>query len=184
MSKAKQELAMNHLAELALKNDNYNKAYIYYDSISTSPSENGAQAVYQMAKIQFMRGNLEQSEQLISAGINRVPSYDFWIAKSFILLSDIYVAKEDLFQARYTLESVIDNFEGEDLKEIAQEKLASIKKTEKERLESKTKPEEKLEIEFDQDEDYDDLFFEEDLEEELPVFSENEDEKEAENETY
>ena len=69
------------------------------------------------------------------------PSYDFWIAKSFILLGDNYLAQKDTFQARETYKSIVENYEKEpndpdDLKAIATEKLDAIinaeKKSEKE----------------------------------------------------
>ena len=36
--------------------------------------------------------------------------HQYWLAKAFMLLSDIYVAKDDLFQAKANLQSVIDNY--------------------------------------------------------------------------
>ena len=63
--------------------------------------------------------------------IKQVPSYDFWIGKSFILLADNYVALKDTFQAKQTYQSIIDNYERnaddpEDLRQIATEKLNAI----------------------------------------------------------
>ena len=43
---------------------------------------------------------------------------DHFIAKAFILLADIYVARDNIFQAKATLESVIDNHDGEALVNI------------------------------------------------------------------
>jgi hypothetical protein len=56
------------------------------------------------------------------------------VAKGFILLSDVYVKKENNFQAKQTLQSIIDNYEGQELVVIAREKLNAILATE-------TKPE-------------------------------------------
>ena len=38
------------------------------------------------------------------------PAYDFWVAKALILQTRVLIAKKDLFQAEYTLKSVIDNY--------------------------------------------------------------------------
>ena len=57
-------------------------------------------------------------------------AYDYWVAKSFIALADVYVAKENFFQAKETLRSVINNYRGSDLKEEARAKLAEVERLE------------------------------------------------------
>jgi TolA-binding protein len=57
---------------------------------------------------------------------NEYPAFEYWKAKGFIMLADIYAAKDNLFQARQTLQSIIDNYPGDDLKTIAIEKLTII----------------------------------------------------------
>lgn len=37
--------------------------------------------------------------------------HQYWLAKSFLLLSDIYVINKDSFQAKANLQSVIDNYD-------------------------------------------------------------------------
>ena len=44
----------------------------------------------------------------------------------FILLSDIYVSKGDKFQAKATLESILDNYGGEELILLAKKKREEI----------------------------------------------------------
>ncbi len=70
----------------------------------------GAEAKYMKAKILFEKNKVDESESEINDFINKNSPYQFWLAKSFILLSDIYLAKKDLFQAKYTLSSVIENY--------------------------------------------------------------------------
>ncbi|MNT71345.1 hypothetical protein D3C72_2098210 [compost metagenome] len=56
-------------------------------------------------------------------------SYDYWVAKSFILLSDNYVALKDNLQAKSTLLSIIDNYDGkDDIIPTAKEKLEKLNK--------------------------------------------------------
>jgi hypothetical protein len=57
-------------------------------------------------------------------------AYDYWVAKGFILLADIYVENGNTFQAKQTLQSIIDNYEGPELAEIARNKLKSIEQSE------------------------------------------------------
>jgi TolA-binding protein len=89
-------------------------------------SEYGAEAYYYMALINYTIGKYQESEKLIFELINSLPSYEYWIAKSFILLADNYVAMGSFYQAKHTLRSVIDNYEGVDLVMEAQQKMAEI----------------------------------------------------------
>lgn len=86
----------------------------------------GAEAEYNVAEIQFKQGAYDASEKTILGIIKNRPSYPFWVAKAFILLSDNYVAKGDNFQAKLTLQNLIDKYDGEDLKIVAQQKLNDI----------------------------------------------------------
>jgi hypothetical protein len=57
-----------------------------------------------------------------------MPSYDYWVAKSFLLLADNYIALKDNLQAKSTLLSLIDNYDGKDeIVPAAKEKLQKIK---------------------------------------------------------
>ena len=60
---------------------------------------------------------------------NTFSSYDYWVAKGFILMSDAYVGKGDKFQAKATLESVIENYENDsdDVLKTAKERLQKLK---------------------------------------------------------
>lgn len=104
------------------------------DSISTavaefsqvvhmSKAEAAAEAKWNLAFIQYMQGQYDESEKTAIDLINQVPSYDYWITRAFILIGDIYAKKGNYRQARYTLQSVIDNHEGADLVKLAQDKL-------------------------------------------------------------
>ena len=55
--------------------------------------------------------------------------YGLWVAKSLILLSDIYVATDDLISARAALEVVIENFdEDQEILKEAKDKLKEVEK--------------------------------------------------------
>ncbi len=109
-------------------------------------SEMTAESKYSLALIEYKQQNYKESQKLIFEVQKQVPSYDFWIAKSFILLGDDYLALKDTFQARETYKSIVDNFEREsneqeDLKQVAQQKLDAINQSrdarEKELLDEK-----------------------------------------------
>jgi TolA-binding protein len=90
----------------------------------------GAEAKYWSAYILYARGQFEKSEDMCFELINQYPSHDHWMARAFILLSDIYAARDNLFQAKQTLQSVIDNHKGEELVTLAREKLRRIEQQE------------------------------------------------------
>jgi TolA-binding protein len=98
---------------------------------SRTTNEMGAQARYYLAQIAYQQKEYDAAKALCLKVSNETASQEYWVVKSFILLSDVYVAKNDLFQAKATLNSIIDNYEPEDeLKKEAREKLAKITKGE------------------------------------------------------
>lgn len=115
-----------------LSQDDFAKAKPFYAQVAKrTPSEMTAESKYSLALIEFKQGNYKESQKLIFEVQKQVPAYDFWIAKSFILLGDNYAALKDTFQARETYKSIVDNFEKapgdpEDLKQIAQDKLNAM----------------------------------------------------------
>ncbi len=92
-----------------------------------SADEMGAEAKYELCLSMFRKGQPDQSETMIYELSENYSDYPYWAAKGFILLADIYVQRGNTFQAEQTLQSIIDNFEGDDLKLVAQEKLNRLK---------------------------------------------------------
>ena len=122
-----------------------------FSQISKNQGQAGAESKYQIAYIDFRMGNFKASQNKCYDVANSVPSYDFWIGKSFILLADNYIALKDTFQAKATLQSILENYEKdpsdpEDIRALAQEKFDAILKKEEE---SQPKPENKPEPETD-----------------------------------
>ncbi|WP_207428662.1 tetratricopeptide repeat protein [Pedobacter sp. SYSU D00535] len=99
-----------------------------FTEVSTkTTTATAAEAKYNLALIQHMKGQYKASEKTIYELSNKMPSHDYWIAKSFLLLSDNFVAMKDTFQAKATLQSLIDNYEGNDeIIPTAKEKLNQL----------------------------------------------------------
>lgn len=95
-----------------------------------SQGEHGAQANYMLAEIYYELGDDENTQKYIYQVIDHYSAYNYWFAKSFILLADYYVKVGNDFQAKHTLQSIIDNYKGDDLVEIAHQKLNKLNKTE------------------------------------------------------
>lgn len=90
----------------------------------------GAEANYLIASILYDNGQVSESKKLIFSISERFSAYDYWVAKAFILLADVYVKEDNVFQARETLKSIVENYQGEDLRKTASDKLKSLKQAE------------------------------------------------------
>jgi len=131
--------AQLYTGRCALKTSDWMNADKAFKTLAKLNSVIGAEAMYQIAYIQYELKNYKESQKKAYELINQLPSYDYWIAKAFILLADNYVALKDNFQAKHTLQSVIDNYnrsadDPEDIRAIAQAKLDSILQGENQRL--------------------------------------------------
>ena len=107
---------------------NYSTALQWLDrSAQADVSVYGAESAYYAASAAFKLNNLDDAESRVFNISDRFGSHEYWVAKSFILLADVYVAKDNVFQARETLRSVIDNCSIAELRNEAQTHLNQIK---------------------------------------------------------
>ncbi|HRP31990.1 MAG TPA: tetratricopeptide repeat protein [Agriterribacter sp.] len=95
----------------------------------------GAEARYEIASCYFSLNDLKNADRAAFETINKSGSYDFWITRAYILLGEVYYKQKDYFNAKATLQSVVDNSRITDLKNEAAEKLKAV--TEAEKTESK-----------------------------------------------
>lgn len=134
------------LARCAMSNGDTTKAISVFQQIANS-NENklGAESQYLVAYLYYGKGAYDSTTTAILALKDRFAGQDYFIAKSFILLADVYAKKDDFFNAKAILSTIINNYEGEDLKSLAQDKLASFEAQEL----AKTQAEEQLKLEQD-----------------------------------
>ncbi len=119
------------LAKTALQQGNKTEAMRqFHITDNLTSNELGAESKYYLAEMNFDEGKDKEAENLVYELSEQYPDFEYWVAKGFILLSDIYVYRKNYFQARETLKSIIQNYSGEDLKEIARTKLALLPKEE------------------------------------------------------
>ena len=103
--------ASYYLGKVSFKQKNYDQAIIAFnDVISRSNNNQAAESSYLISKIYFMQNKYDLSEEQCNKTNVNSGSYPIWVARSLLLLSDIYVVKEDLFNARAALEAVLENF--------------------------------------------------------------------------
>ncbi len=104
-----------------------------------------AEARYNLARITFRQGKYEEAEEEIFSYTGKLSAYDYWLARILLLLADVYIETDNAFQATHTLNSIIENYDGDDLRQEAQDKLAFIE----EHLEAPDETEEEDVIEID-----------------------------------
>jgi TolA-binding protein len=93
----------------------------------------GAEAKYLLANYYFEIGNTTQAENEISDFIKKGTSHQFWLARAFVLLADIYIQKQDDFQAKQYLLSLQANYKIKDsIQELINERLENIRLRESE----------------------------------------------------
>lgn len=149
----------------------FEKALTQFRLVSdTSDAEMSAEAKYRVADIYFKVDSLDLAKTKINEIVTQIPSYDYWIAKGLILLSDIFLKEGDTFQAKATLQSIVDNYEGDEmLIQIAETNLQKIIDMEQEEEQEEEEP---MEVDFgEMDDEMDDLFEdmeEDEIEEEIP----------------
>jgi len=122
------------LGKIAMSENNQAQALKEFTiTTNLSAGEKGAESKYHVALLNYRANKLEEAENTVYELSEKYPSSDYWIAKAFILLADIYVGRDNIFQAEQTLQSVIENYKGEDLKKIAVEKLKRLQKMNEDR---------------------------------------------------
>jgi outer membrane protein assembly factor BamD (BamD/ComL family) len=144
------------MAKTFFKKENYPQAKLYLDTLSELNTKYGAEAKYLLAKTYYLEGEHGQSDTMIYKLVDQVPSYPYWIAKGFILLADNFIANDDLYNAKITFQSVIDNADDQELISIAREKLEILQKSEN----IETPKKEPLEVEMGLDQVKDKSIFE------------------------
>ena len=126
---AEQTNQINHIVGKSyFMKGNYATAMQWLDkSAKTDRSVFGAESAYYAAVCSFKQNNLAEAENRVFDISDKFPSHEYWVAKSFILLADVYVGQDNTFQAKETLRSVIENCSITELKNEAQHRLDHIK---------------------------------------------------------
>ena len=104
---------------------------IYSDIDNT---ETGAECAHLSAVCLYNTQRYDEAEEKVFFVSDKFSNYINWTARSFIILSDVYVAKDNIFQAKETLKSVIENYPDDEADyteviDMAQEKLNDIENT-------------------------------------------------------
>lgn len=99
---------------------------MFNQAIENARDISAAEAGYLFGDILYQQQNYEESiEYLINFGKD-FSTYTDWVGEAYLLIADNYIALEDYFQAKGTLQSLVDNFPGEEIKERARRKIQQV----------------------------------------------------------
>ena len=147
IEKANQLMRMQDINENQKKQANYILGKSYFDKKDYSEAlkhfeiysnidntETGAECAYLSAICLYNTQRYDEAEEKVFFLSDKFSNYINWTARSFIILSDVYVAKDNIFQAKETLKSVIENYPDDEddyteVIDLAQEKLNDIENT-------------------------------------------------------
>lgn len=88
----------------------------------------GAEAKYLVAQQQYNAGNYAAAEKEILDFIDQSTPHAYWLARSFVLLSDVYVAMDKKLDARQYLLSLQQNYHADDdIEGLIEERLEKLK---------------------------------------------------------
>lgn len=122
-----QNMATLYLGKAAMEKGDYETAKDeFLNTLNTARDEYGAEAKYLLGKIFYLTKDYDQCYETLIGLNNDFSSYQEWVGKAFLLLADNFVAQEDDFQAKATLQSLIEHFPDPAVKEEARQKLKAI----------------------------------------------------------
>jgi TolA-binding protein len=91
--------------------NNLDDALSHFRKVATEvASSEGAESKYRVAEILYKEGKVPDAEKVINEFVSLNTPHQYWMARIFLLLTDISLKKGDMLQARATLESLRDYY--------------------------------------------------------------------------
>ena len=113
-------------AYLAIKQSSLATEDLILLSMNTR-TENGAEAKYLLANLYFEQNKPSDAENEIMDYAKKNTPHQFWLARSFVLLADIYIKQNNDFQAKQYLLSLKNNYTIEDeIQNLIKDRLDKI----------------------------------------------------------
>lgn len=93
----------------------------------------GARAAWELADYYYQADNLKRAEKVLNDLIDAGTPHQYWLARGFILLADVYHKRGNVTEARQYLESLRNNYPGSetDVFRMIDSRLAKWKKSSK-----------------------------------------------------
>lgn len=118
-------------AYLALKQETEAAADLKALAVETRTA-NGAEAKYLLADLYYRQGKMSESEAEVMDFAKKNTPHQFWLARSFVLLSDVYIKQNNDFQAKQYLLSLQKNYKpADEIQTMITDRLTAISEREK-----------------------------------------------------
>jgi TolA-binding protein len=120
--------ALLYLGKSAYDRELYDVALDYFIStVNAAKDEHGAEAQYMIGQIYHKQKKYLASNEALYAMNANFSRYEQWLGRGFLLIADNFIAMDEDFQAKATLESIIENADNEEIIRAAGERLDAIK---------------------------------------------------------
>ena len=108
------------IAKSYLEMNEKNNAIDYLlSTINLVKDESGAEAQYLLANLFYEQNQLNQSLETLYLLNENFSEFNYWRGKSYLLIAEIFIKSNEIFQAKSTLESLIDKTSYEEIKNEA-----------------------------------------------------------------
>jgi TolA-binding protein len=96
-------------------------------AVNVSTKE-GAEAMFRVIEYDFGRADYEKVEKQTIRFSKLGSPHQYWIARAFIVLGDVYVQRGDAFQAKATYESILDGYgnAADGIKDAVRERISLL----------------------------------------------------------
>lgn len=95
--------------------------------VKSGKSALSAEAKYNLVYIALLKKDYKAVDKEATQLSNEYSSYTYWVAKGFIVWADAYAAQGNYYQAKLTLQSILDNYTAKDeVRDEAQVKMNKI----------------------------------------------------------
>lgn len=102
---------------------------------SDTRTPNGAEAKYLLANVWFEQGKMTEAEAEVMDFAKKNTPHQFWLARSFVLLADMYIKQNNDFQAKQYLISLQKNYTvADEIQTMITDRLSAISLREKQTI--------------------------------------------------
>ncbi len=108
----------------------YDRALAAFNTvIRNDQGEAAAEARYLVARIYYLRRDIDLAESITIRSQRESSAYPYWVARSTLLLIDIFLDRKDYLSAKAVAEGLVANYRGDaELEREAKTKLAEVER--------------------------------------------------------
>ncbi|MCU0317831.1 MAG: tetratricopeptide repeat protein [Amoebophilaceae bacterium] len=115
------------MGKAAMQQGKYQEAQACFTKVVKSyRNHHAAEAQYLLGLLHYEAQKYQQSLEALFELNKQFPSYKEWVNKGFLLIAENYTSSGEVFQAKITLQSIIDHAAEESIVASAREKLALL----------------------------------------------------------